>query len=52
MWFRTLVRRLLRHGDFTSAARLENRLYAFIATGNPLHAHPYRWTYTSDALVS
>jgi|HubBroStandDraft_6_1064221.scaffolds.fasta_scaffold283850_1 transposase len=52
MWFRTLVRRLLRHGDFHSLANLEAQLYAFIATYNRLHAHPYRWTYTGDPLAA
>lgn len=52
MWFRTLVRRLLQNGDFTSVIHLENQLYAFIATYNRLHAHPYRWTYTGDPLAA
>ena len=52
MWFHTLVRRLLQHGDFTSATHLENQMYAFIATYNLLHAHPYRWTYTGDPLAA
>ncbi len=52
MWFRALVRRLLRHGDFASAADLEAQLAAFIATCNRLHAHPYRWTYTGDPLAA
>ena len=52
MWFRTLVRRLVRDGDFSSTADLEARLYAFIATYNRLHAHPYRWTYTGDPLAA
>jgi len=52
MWFRTLVRRLLQHGDFTSVVHLETQLYSFIATYNRLHAHPYRWTYTGDPLAA
>jgi len=27
-------------------------MYAFIATYNLLHAHPYRWTYTGDPLAA
>jgi hypothetical protein len=44
MRFRTLVRRLLQHGDFTSLDHLEPQTYAFIATHHRLHALPYRWT--------
>lgn len=42
MWFRTLVRQPLQHRDFHSASDLEAQIYAFIATYNRLHAHPYR----------
>jgi len=52
MWCRTLVRRLLRHGDFASAPDLDAQLAAFRATYNRLPAHPYRWTYTGDPLAA
>jgi hypothetical protein len=42
MRFRTLVRRLLQHGDFTSLDHLEAQTYAFIATHHRLHALPYQ----------
>jgi len=28
------------------------KILAFIDTYNRLHAHPYRWTYTGEALVA
>jgi len=50
--FRTVVRRLLRHGDFASADDLETQLYTFVTTHHRPHAHPYRWTYTGDTLAA
>ncbi len=52
LWFRTLKRRCLAGGDFTSVAALKAHIEAFIRTYNRLHAHPYTWTYTGDTLVA
>lgn len=52
LWFNTLQRRSLRLGDFHSADHLAATILAFIETYNRLHAHPYRWTYTGEALAA
>jgi putative transposase len=52
LWFNTLQRRCLRFGDFSSADDLAAKILAFIDTYNGLHAHPYRWTYTGEALAA
>ena len=52
LWFRTLKRRCLAGGDFTSVTALKAHIEAFIRTYNRLHAHPYTWTYTGDPLVA
>jgi hypothetical protein len=52
MWHRTLRRRLLERGDFSSVDRLEEQLLAFISTYNERDAHPYRWTYTGAPLAA
>lgn len=52
LWFRTLKRRCLAGGDFTSVAALKSHIEAFIRTYNRLHAHPYTLTYTGDPLVA
>jgi transposase len=52
LWFNTLQRRCLHLGDFASCDHLAATIMAFIETYNRLHAHPYRWTYTGEALVA
>lgn len=52
IWFGTLQRRCLRLGDFASGDDLAATILAFIDTYNRLHAHPYRWTYTGEALAA
>lgn len=52
LWFNTLQRRCLRLGDFRSGDHLAAGILAFIDTYNRLHAHPYRWTYTGEALAA
>jgi hypothetical protein len=51
LFFSVLARRLLKRGDFASAAAFEERLRAFLEEYNARHAHPYRWTYTGEPLV-
>lgn len=52
MWFATLVKRLLRRGDFPSADELAAQIHAFIDTHNRCFAHPYRWTYTGEPMAA
>jgi len=52
LWFNTLQRRCLRMADFPSGDDLAAKILAFIDTYNRLHAHPYRWTYTGEALAA
>jgi hypothetical protein len=51
IWFSILVRRLLKHGSFTSVQDLQDRILAFIAYFNQT-AKPFRWTYTGRPLVA
>ncbi|MCH9035223.1 MAG: transposase, partial [Planctomycetes bacterium] len=46
IWFGTLARKLIRRGNFTSVADLENKIIKFIQYYDENLAHPYRWTYT------
>jgi len=52
LWFNTLQRRCLRLADFASGDDMAAKILAFIDTYNRLHAHPYRWTYTGEALAA
>jgi transposase len=51
LWFSVLVRRFLKHGDFSSPEEFAARLGAFLEDYNSHHAHPYRWTYDGTPLV-
>lgn len=51
LWFSVLVRRFLKHGDFSSPTEFAARLGAFLEDYNADHAHPYRWTYDGTPLV-
>jgi len=50
LWFSILVRRLLKHGDFSSTAELKQRLLAFIDYFNRTMAKPFKWTYKGRPL--
>ena len=52
IWFGVLSRRLLRRGEFRSAAELATRIVEFMVYYNCQEAHPYEWTYTGKPLVS
>ena len=52
LWFNSLQRRCLRLSDFASGDDVAAKILAFIDTYNRLHAHPYRWTYTGEALAA
>ena len=50
MWFSILVRKLLKHGSFTSVEDLKARICAFVEYFNATMAKPFRWTYGQTPL--
>ena len=46
-----VVRRLLKRGNFTSVADLQERILAFIAYFNKSMAKPFKWTYKGRPLT-
>lgn len=52
IWFSTLVRKVIRRGDFSSVADLENKIIEFIQYYNKYLAQPYQWTYTGKPLAA
>lgn len=50
LWFSILVRRLLKHGSFSSVKDLKDRLLAFIDYFNRTMAKPFKWTYKGRPL--
>ncbi|MGC9523871.1 MAG: transposase [Anaerolineae bacterium] len=50
IWFSILVRRLLKHGNFTSVEDLHQRILAFIDYFNETMAKPFKWTYAGRPL--
>jgi transposase len=51
IWFSILVRKLLRRGNFTSKAHLQQRIESFIAHFNATMAKPFRWTMKGKPLA-
>jgi len=49
IFFSILVRRLLKHGSFTSEADLAQQMLAYVETYNQT-ARPFKWTYTGKVL--
>jgi len=49
--FGIITRRILRRGNFTSTAALQERLLAFIDYFNRTFAKPFNWTYTGRPLA-
>lgn len=49
IWFSILQRRVIRYGDFPKAAVLTDRVLGFVKQWNEVEAHPFRWTWRSDA---
>jgi hypothetical protein len=47
--FAILVRKLLKHGSFTSEQDLAEQMLAFVETYNQ-SAKPFAWTYTGKTL--
>jgi len=52
IWLGILVRKLLKRGNFTSVADLEDQIRAFIEYYNRTMAKPFAWTYRGKALVA
>jgi putative transposase len=52
LWLSILTRKLLRRGNFTSLANLQEQVLAFIAYDNRTMAKPFKWTYQGTALVA
>jgi hypothetical protein len=52
IWLSILVRKLLKHGNFTSVANLQAQVLAFIDYYNRTMAKPFAWTYKGKALAA
>jgi DDE superfamily endonuclease len=52
IWLSILVRKLLKHGNFTSVADLQAQVLAFIDYYNRTMAKPFAWTYKGKALAA
>jgi len=52
IWLSILVRKLLKHGNFTSVADLKTQVLAFIDYYNRTMAKPFAWTYKGKALAA
>lgn len=48
-WFSILQRRVIRYGDFPSVDAMTDRVLGFASHWNDVEAHPFRWTWRSDA---
>jgi putative transposase len=51
IWLSILVRKLLKHGNFTSVTNLQTQVFAFIDYYNRTMAKPFAWTYKGRALT-
>ncbi len=52
IWLSILVRKLLKHGNFTSVENLKAQVLAFIDYYNRTMAKPFAWTYKGKALAA
>lgn len=52
IWLSILVRKLLKHGNFTSVADLKAQVLAFIDYYNRTMAKPFKWTYQGKPLTA
>ena len=52
LWLSILTRKLLRRGNFTSLANLQEQVLAFIAYDNRTMAKPFKWTAQGKALAA
>jgi putative transposase len=51
IWFRILVRQLLKRASFVSPNDLKNRILNFIDYFNQTMAKPFKWTYKGKVLA-
>jgi hypothetical protein len=52
IWFSSLVRKVLKRGNFTSVDDLKRKVLAFIEYYNRTMAKPFKWTYQGRALAA
>jgi transposase len=52
IWLSILVRKLLKHGNFTSVENLKEQVLSFIDYYNRTMAKPFAWTYKGKALTA
>lgn len=52
IWFSTLVRKVIRRGDFSSVDDLQDKIIEFIDYYNEYLSKPYKWTYTGKPLAA
>jgi hypothetical protein len=50
--FGIVMRKVMRRGNFTSVADLEDKLRRFLKYFNDTMAHPFEWTYTGKPTTS
>lgn len=50
IWFAISARKVIRRGNFSSTNDLRTKVLDFIEYFNAKLAHPFRWTYTGEAL--
>ncbi|MBA2319685.1 MAG: IS630 family transposase [Deltaproteobacteria bacterium] len=48
-WFSILQRRVIRYGNFASKEAMADRVLGYTDHWNAVEAHPFRWTWRSDA---
>jgi len=49
VWFSILHRRVIKYGDFKSAAAQKVRIEGFAAHWNRYESHPFRWTWRAES---
>jgi len=52
IWLSSLVRKVIKRGNFTSVKELKRKVLAFIEYYNRTMAKPFRWTYQGKALTA
>ena len=52
IWFNIFTRDVLKGGVWHSKDELVKQIMLYIKEYNKLRAHPFKWTYTGQALVA
>ncbi len=52
IWFGTLMKKVIKRGNFLSKDELKNKILAFIDYFNTTMAKPFRWTYQGKVLTA